>query len=314
MPELQVAGRRFTVEPGRNLLDALLDNAQALPYSCRAGSCQACLVRCLEGEPQDALPDALSPQRRAQGWRLACQCRVVEDLSVELFDPARDAQPAAVQACDWLSPGVLRLRLLPQRPLRYRAGQHLQLWASAEVARPYSLASLAHSDPWLEFHLDCSRPGAFCDRARLLRAGDELRIGELHGGALHYDPEWQEMPLLFLAAGTGLAPLWAVLREALQREHRGPVRVLHLAADRAEHYLAGELLELQRRYPQLQVELIEAAELEQALAQLRLVSRQSRALLCGDPASLDAFSRRLYLAGLQRSQMFADRFLAHAPG
>lgn len=313
MPELRVAGRCFTVEPGSNLLDALLDNGQAVPYSCRAGSCQACLVRCSEGEPDDALPDALSSQRRAQGWRLACQCRVVEDLGVELFDPTRDAMPARVQGCDWLSPNVLRLRLLPERPVRYRAGQHLQLWARAEVARPYSLASLAHDDPWLEFHLDCSRPGAFSDRARTLRVGDALGVGELHGGALHYDPEWQEMPLLLLAAGTGLAPLWAVLREALQREHRGPIRLLHLARDRAEHYLADELLGLQRQYPQLQVELIEAAGLEQALAQLRLVSRQTRALLCGDPGSLEAFARRLYLAGLQRSQMFADCFLPHAP-
>lgn len=313
MPELRVAGRHFQVPVGTNLLDGLLNNGQALPYSCRAGSCQACLVRCHYGLPEDALPDALSPQRRAEGWRLACQCRVVADLGVELFDPSRDAQPARVEACDWLSPSVLRLRLLPERPLRYRAGQHLQLWASPAVARPYSLASLAHSDPWLEFHLDCSRPGAFCDMARTLQVGDPLRVGELHGGALHYDPEWQEAPLLMLAAGTGLAPLWAVLRDALQHEHGGPIRLLHLARSGAEHYLASELAALQRSCPQLQVDLVTGAELEQALAQLKLVSRQTRALLCGDPVSLDAFARRLYLAGLQRRQMFADSFLPHAP-
>lgn len=313
MPELRVAGRKFVLPAGSNLLDGLLANGQALAYSCRAGSCQACLVRCSEGLPEDALPDALSPERRAQGWRLACQCRVVEDLRVELFDPTRDAMPARVQGCDWLSPSVLRLRLVPERPLRYRAGQHLQLWASAEVGRPYSLASLAHADPWLEFHLDCSRPGAFCDRARALREGDTLQIGELHGGALHYQPEWQDAPLLLLAAGTGLAPLWALLREALAHEHRGPIRLLHLARNQAEHYLAGELAALQMQSPQLQVELVEPAGLDHVLARLRLVSRQTRALLCGDPASLDAFARRLYLAGLQRSQMFADRFLPHAP-
>jgi NAD(P)H-flavin reductase/ferredoxin len=312
MPELRVAGRQIQVSPGANLLDALLENAQVLPYSCRAGSCHACMLRCIEGEPDDALPDALSPQQRAAGWRLACQCRIQGDLSVQLFDPARDAQAAEVTACDWLSPTVLRLRLRPERPLRYRAGQHLQLWASATVARPYSLASLAHEDPWLEFHLDCSRAGAFCDLARQLRPGDSLQLGALHGGALHYDPEWHDIPLLLMAAGSGLAPLWAVLREALRQGHAGPVQLLHLAREPAEHYLATALAELQQRCPQVQVELLVPAQLDTALAQLRLVSRQTRALLCGDPGSLEAFARRLYLAGLKRGQMFADSFLPHA--
>lgn len=313
MPELQVDGERFRVPLGSNLLDGLLASGRAVAYSCRAGSCQACLVRCVSGTPEDAKPDALSPGQRSQGWRLACQCRVVEDLGVEIFDPARDAMAARVQGCDWLSPSVLRLRLLPERPLRYRAGQHLQLWAAADVARPYSLASLVHSDPWLEFHIDCSRAGAFCDHARLLQVGDELRIGNLHGGALHYDAEWQDAPLLLLAAGTGLAPLWAVLRDAIAQDHRGTIRLLHLARRAEEHYLAPELAALQQLHPQLQVDLLEAAGLQQALAQLRLVSRQTRALLCGDPVSLAEFSRQLYLAGLQRSQMFADSFLPHAP-
>lgn len=313
MPDVRVAGRHLQVPLGSNLLDVLLEHGQAVPYSCRAGSCQACMVRCLEGEPDDAQPDALSPQQRADGWRLACQCRVREDLAVQLFDPLRDAQAARVAACDWPSPNVLRLRLVPERPLRYRAGQHLQLWASTTVARPYSLASLAHEDPWLEFHLDCGRSGAFCDQARGLAVGDSLRLGALHGGQLHYDPEWQDYPLLLLAAGTGLAPLWAVLREALRQGHRGPLRLLHLAREPAEHYLASELAALQRARPQLQVDLVTPAQLDQALAQLRLVSRQTRALLCGDPGSLETFARRLYLAGLKRSQMFADSFLPHAP-
>lgn len=312
MPELRVAGRHIQVPAGSNLLDVLLENGQALPYSCRAGSCQACMVRCTKGEPEDALPHALSPQQRADGWRLACQCRVTADLEVQLFDPARDAQAAWVAACDWLSPSVLRLRLLPERPLCYRAGQHLLLWAGPGVARPYSLASLAHEDPWLEFHLDCARPGAFCDLARQLAPGDSLRIGALHGGALHYDPEWQEAPLLLLAAGTGLAPLWAVLREALGQGHRGPLQLLHLARDPTEHYLAGDLAALQQSYPQLQVEQVTPAQLDTALAQPQLVSRQTRALLCGNPDSLETFARRLYLAGLKRSQLFADSFLPHA--
>lgn len=312
MPELRVGERQWSVAPATNLLDALNSAGLAVPYSCRAGSCHACLVRCVSGEPLDALPEALDASKRERGWRLSCQCRVVDDLSVEIFDPLSDGLPAKVVGCDWLSANVLRLRLEPERPLRYRAGQHLVLWTTTGIARPYSLASLPGDDPFLEFHIDCQRPGAFSDVARTLQPGDAIRLGELRGGALHYDPDWQERPLLLLAAGTGLGPLWGVMREALRQGHQGPIKLLHLARDSSEHYLADALAELARQHPDLQVALIEAADFQGALAGLRIASRQTIALVCGSPASVEAYSRRLYIAGLPRGQMLADVFLEKA--
>lgn len=308
MPELRVGERHWSVAAGSNLLDALNQNGVSVPYSCRAGSCHACLVQCVQGTPGDSRPDALSAEQRQQGWRLACQCSVIEDLQVHTFDPQRDGRPADVAAVDWLSAHVLRLRLIPQRPLRYSAGQHLVLW-TGHVARPYSLASLPEEDRFLEFHLDCRQPGEFSDAARQLQIGDTLRLGELRGGALHYDPDWQGRPLWLLAAGTGLGPLFGVLREALRQDHQGAIRVIHLAHDADEHYLAKPLQAMAAGRENLTVELWTPAELPQALAQLRLVSRQTLALLCGGPDSVDAFARRLYLAGLPRNQLLADTFL-----
>ncbi|MCO7563755.1 iron-sulfur-binding ferredoxin reductase [Pseudomonas sp. S 311-6] len=310
MPELCVGERCWTVPAASNLLDALNAAGCGVPYSCRAGSCHACLVRCLEGQPEDAMPEALGLAQREQGWRLACQCRVSADLRVAVFDPSSDGLPARVCALAWFG-DVLRLRLRPERPLRYQAGQHLVLWLDG-VARPYSLASLPGEDDFLEFHLDCRRPGAFCDKARRLAEGDELRLGELRGGALHYDPDWQERPLWLLAAGTGLAPLWGILREALRQGHQGGIRVLHVTHDRAGQYLAGPLADLADRYPRVSVEWGLADQLEQALAGLRLSSRQTVALACGAPGSVERFARRLFIAGLPRNQLFADVFLEHA--
>ncbi len=312
MPELHVADQSWLVPAGSNLLDALNQAGLCVPYSCRAGSCHACLVRCMRGEVDNAAPEALSPERLAEGWRLACQCRVVDELTLELFDPARDGLPATLVASDWLSPTVLRLRLQPEKTLRYTAGQHLVLWAAPSIARPYSLASLPGEDAWLEFHLDCRQPGAFSDAARLLKPGDRLRLGELRGGALHYDPDWHSRPLWLLAAGTGLAPLWGILREALRQQHEAPIRVLHVAHDSTEHYLAEALQALTTTHPQLQIELVTATELAGVLADLKLVSRQTRALLCGSPASVESFARRLYLAGVPRNQVLADVFLPRA--
>ncbi|RMT80246.1 hypothetical protein ALP40_03206 [Pseudomonas viridiflava] len=309
MPHLHVGDRSWAVAEASNLLDALNQAGVRVPYSCRAGSCHACLVRCVKGDPLDALPTALPAEKRQQGWRLACQCKVVQDLTVEVYDPLLDGLPATVQSCDWLSPTVMRLRLEPGKPLRYRAGQHQVLWTEQGVARPYSLASLPGDDGFLEFHLDCRHPGAFCDHARQLKVGDGLRLGELRGGALRYDPDWQDKPLLLLAAGTGLGPLWGVLREALRQEHQGAIRLIHLAHDAQEHYLASELQALAAVHPLLQVQLITQETLQDALAELRLLSRQAMALVCGSPESVEVFAKRLYLAGLPRNQLLADVFV-----
>ena len=183
------------------------------------------------------------------------------------------------------------------------------LWTANGIARPYSLASLPGEDPFLEFHIDCRQPGAYVDVARTLKVGDAIRLGELRGGALHYDPDWQERPLWLLASGTGLGPLWGVLREAVRQQHQGPIRVMHVAR---EHYLAAELRALAIDYPHLQAELIDAADLQAALSDVRVTSRQTVALVCGSPANVEAFSKRLYIAGLPRSQLLADVFIEKA--
>ncbi|MFH6566862.1 MULTISPECIES: iron-sulfur-binding ferredoxin reductase [Pseudomonas] len=312
MPQLHVADQRWSVAESTNLLDALNQAGVAVPYSCRAGSCHACLVRCVRGEPADLKPEALSRAQREQGWRLACQCQVVEDLQVEAFDPLRDGMPAHVLALDWLSPSVLRLRLSPQRPLRYRAGQHVVLWTACGVARPYSLASLPEEDRFLEFHLDCAHPGEFVDAARHFKVGDCVRLGELRGGALRYDPDWQEQPLWLLASGTGLGPLFGVLREALRQDHQGPIRLVHVARDASEYYLKDQLSALAATCPNLTVEYLERQQLPEYLLQLRLASRQTHALLCGHPDTVEAFAKRLFLAGLGRNQLLADAFLTRS--
>ncbi|QXI39442.1 iron-sulfur-binding ferredoxin reductase [Pseudomonas xantholysinigenes] len=305
MPELCVGERQWAVPGGSNLLDALNEAGLNVPYSCRAGSCHACLVRCLDGMPIDAKPEALAADKREQGWRLACQCAVVSDLRVALFDPRSDGLPAAVIGLDWFG-DVLRLRLRSERPLRYQAGQHVLLWLGA-VARPYSLASLPGEDDYLEFHIDCQRPGAFCDQARGLQVGDELRLGEFRGGALHYELDWLDRPLWLLAAGTGLAPLWGILREALRQGHQGEIQVMHVAR---EHYLAEALQALAGK--QVSVELVASEDFEAALAGLRLASRQTVALVCGAPNSVERFARRLFIAGVPRGQVFADVFVEPA--
>ncbi|MDI9738557.1 2Fe-2S iron-sulfur cluster-binding protein, partial [Stutzerimonas stutzeri] len=71
MPELCCAGRRWQVAAASNLLDALIQGGVPVPSGCRAGSCHACLVRCLEGEPPAGMTLLGTQQVRLQVMRLA---------------------------------------------------------------------------------------------------------------------------------------------------------------------------------------------------------------------------------------------------
>lgn len=311
VPKLEVGASVWTVESDRTLLDSLLDVGLAVPFSCRAGSCHACLVRCLEGHVADAQPEALPAEKRAEGWRLACQCRIVGDVRVSIFNPEEDGIPATLMAVDWLGADVVRLRMQPERSVRYRPGQSVVLWLNG-IARSYSIGSLPGEAPWLEFHIDCSRPGQFSTAARRMKPGDQLCLGALNPSALHYPAEQPDSPLLLLGSGSGLAPLWGILREALDQEHAGPITVVHRAREASGHYLRPALDRLAAEQRTLNVEYLDEKGWEPWLKTLRLSSRRTVALACGSPAFVEAVSRRLFMAGLPRGQLLTETFASKA--
>ncbi|HEY4069567.1 MAG TPA: PDR/VanB family oxidoreductase [Burkholderiaceae bacterium] len=58
---LERSGRRITVQPGKTILDTLLDHAVEVNYACSAGVCGTCVTRVISGVPEhrdDYLTDA----------------------------------------------------------------------------------------------------------------------------------------------------------------------------------------------------------------------------------------------------------------
>lgn len=82
---LQPVGQRLEVEAGTPLQDILFE--QGVEFPCGGnGRCRGCKVRVLQGEAaiNDAQREHLSPAELEAGWRLACQCSVTDDLTIEL--------------------------------------------------------------------------------------------------------------------------------------------------------------------------------------------------------------------------------------
>jgi ferredoxin/truncated hemoglobin YjbI len=67
-------GTALEVRPNESLLDACLRSAVQLPFSCKSGICQTCLLHCTQGVIPTAAQRGLSDTQRNQGLLLACQC------------------------------------------------------------------------------------------------------------------------------------------------------------------------------------------------------------------------------------------------
>jgi len=307
MPELSIRGRQIQVPAGSNLLCALQAAELPISWSCRAGQCHSCLVQAPAQMVPPSAQRGLTSQQQAEGWLLACQCNVEQDMQLTLHDPASDGLPAQIDSLEQRPGDILVLRVRPLRPLRYRAGQHLTLWLSPQLGRSYSLASLP-TEPLLEFHLQLHDDGAFSSEIRRAKPGQQLYLGAA-SGHLCYDPAWHDRPLLLLARGTGLAPLQALARDALRQEHAAPIHLWHWSATEQNCYLQQRLHALADAAPSLQLHLRKRSQFDADLRTLRIGSRNSLALLCGSPGFIEQLRRPLFMAGLAGRQIIDEAFL-----
>ncbi len=311
--------KRFALIEGETVLDALLRNGVEVPNSCRSGVCRSCTMIASEGSVPESAQVGLREVERKQGMFLPCICRPVGDL--ELRDVGDQATtPARIVEVTHLSESVVRLRLQAEAPFEYEAGQYLSLRRADGLARSYSLASLP-SEPWLELHLRRLPDGRMSTWAY-----DEARPGmtvSLRGpyGSCCYVAGQPEAPMLLVGVGTGLAPLWGVVRQAVAAGHTGPITLIQASAEPRGLYMREELKELAREHSQLQIrscvlrggggELEEGAVDALAIEHVRKAGNAAAhlAYVCGDSALVQRVRRGLFLAGVSARQIFIDAFV-----
>lgn len=316
MAVVQYRGKRYELGPGETVLEGLLRHGEEVAHSCRAGACQSCLLQAASGELPAGCQNGLKESRRQQGYFLACMARPAGDLVVEAPGVGLRV-PARIASLDRLNPSVLRVRLAAEQPLDYRPGQYVTFLRPG-LARSYSLASLPE-EGLLEFHVRRIEGGRMSGWLH-----GEARVGdgiELQGpaGDCFYTPEKPQQPLLLAGAGTGLAPLYGILRDALRRNHAGPIWLYQGARTADGLYLEDELLRIAREHPQVNyVRCVlegepgadrRVASLDRAVLATTPHWAGWRGFLCGDPALVQNLKKRLFLAGMAMRDIHADAFL-----
>ena len=217
-------GKQFSSTPGEKLLDAAERSGLVLPHSCRSGRCSACKCRPLSGSSTPLSSElGLSIQEREDGWILSCVRAASSDLELDINDLGRftpfavKTTPCKIHALERWSSDFLRvfLRFPPRVDLKYFAGQYVNLTMSTGGKRSYSIANAPREDGIIELHIQRVDGGQFSQYwFGSAKVNDLLRLTGPHGTFYLHDVS--DKDLIFLATGTGFAPVKAII-ESLER-------------------------------------------------------------------------------------------------
>jgi len=322
------------VQKNESLLQAALSAGIDFPHSCKVGTCVQCRCKLTVGKVK-AIRDfsyVLSIEELNAGYILACQARVKPgdhiEVEVELEsgrpDFARQEFTGVVKSVVDLTHDTKGLAVKIDGRLEYAAGQYAELSLEGfDRPREYSFASAAQpgGSNELDFIIRHVPGGRFTDWLFAEgRTGESVKV---QGPTGNFWLREGSEPLLFVAGGSGLAPLKAILEDGVQRRVKRDVVFLFGAREQRDLYLIDELQRIGEQWqgefklvPVLSDEaeesnwqgargfvtaMINEAEVSQ------LASRH--AYLCGPPVMIDAAMEVMAAAGIASEHIHYDKFL-----
>lgn len=315
MPQLKLNNQFYSVGAEETVLDALLRQDVEVPHGCKAGACHSCLMRAEEGAVPPAAQAGLKPSQKEQGYFLSCSCKPTTDLNLTFAAEELPKVPAKVLDVAHLNAQVLRIQL--QKVFDFQAGQYLNIWLDETTVRSYSIASAQSLDDFIELHVKLLPGGRFSqDAAQNLRAGDTLTVQGPLGECVYTATDAQQ-PLLLVGIGTGLAPLYGIIKEAIAQRHSGPLHLVLGARSGAGFYLQEQLEQIGRD-AQLTVDYVclegateqyNEGDLYQFIAQRYSSTKGCRIFLCGAETFVRKMKKQCFLAGANMRDIHADAFL-----
>ena len=222
---IQPSGHQFTVKPGETLLSAALNAGFALPYGCRNGACGACKGKVLAGSVDygNFQEGVLSHEDKLKGLALFCCAKAESGLIIEVKEvgAAKDIPiktlPCRIEKMEKLAGDVMALWLkLPSNErLQFLPGQYVDFLLKDGRRRSFSLANAPEEDALLELHVRHVPGGHFTDHVfGAMKVKDIMRISGPYGSFFLRD---SDKPAIFLAGGTGFAPIKSILTRAFHQ-------------------------------------------------------------------------------------------------
>ena len=211
-------GAMFECQTGQSIIDAGLEAGVVLEHSCRSGRCDTCKAIVLTGETELTQAEQISSLGIDRKAEILMCCRTaktdivldVEGLTnFELFLPS--VLPCKIESMELLTEDVMEIkfRFPPSANLAFNPGQYIDLKAPSGVVRSYSIANQSNDDA-LVLQVKNYREGVMSNY--LFNDAKINTLMSIRGplGTFHLRRR-KAKHLVFLATGTGIAPILSML-------------------------------------------------------------------------------------------------------
>lgn len=238
------SGHEFHALEQETLLEAALRSGLNIDFSCASGSCGDCHARLIAGRlgSEDHHDYRFTAAEQAQGMFLLCTAHAAADLVIEAgeakspSDIPRQKITTRIHKIEPHGDGmrILQLKTPRSKPLRFLAGQHVELSLPGTGAIDLSIGSCPCNGSQLQFHIP------YGEHPFIQRLYQGLRYGtpvELEGpfGQMTLDDD-SPRPLLMVAQGHELAAMKSLIEHAINLDLGQAIRFIWLARQ-GEHYM-----------------------------------------------------------------------------
>jgi len=255
--------------------------------------------------------------------------RATEYFAATMRDAAKhDETPAwwvgEIISHELRSPGVAVVRLQTEQPMPYQAGQYVRVQVArwSRVWRPYSLATAPRPGAPLELHVRAV-PGGLVSNTLVHHSdvGDCVLLGEADGQMTLAE---SGRDLLCVAGGTGLAPIKAIIEQAIAADKdASQPRTITLYVGARQHFDLYDLEDLQlleAAHPALHVIPVLSEQPGYAgltgmlpdVVKAQGIKPDTEAYICGPPCMVRHAAAVLGVS-IQQSQIHHDK-LPQPPG
>ena len=218
------SGTSFACNPGQTILAAGLAAGLDLPYECASGSCGSCRCKLVDGEVESLWPDApgLSERDRRRGnVILMCQSRASGPVTVDvrvrgsLVAPRPKRVSARVVGVRPLTQDMTELALQIDGSFPFLPGQFVIVEDQAGNRRAYSMSNQSDGSGRLELIVKRKPGGTLSPRLASMAVLEHLIVEGPYGGAYYRQGD---RPIVCIAGGSGLAPMWSIAVSAARDE------------------------------------------------------------------------------------------------
>jgi CDP-4-dehydro-6-deoxyglucose reductase, E3 len=319
-------GESFEASIGVSILDAASRAHIFLPYSCKTGRCSTCKCRVVSGTTRVLHPEiGLKEEDWVGGWILSCVRSVETDVVLDVDNlgagelPVPKMLPCRIGEIKRPVPDVVQvfLRLPPKAEFHFIPGQYVNVIGAGGIQRSYSIANTNFDEGVLELHIRAVAGGAMSDYwFGHARQNDLLRLNGPLG--TFFLRKTAGLDLVFLATGTGIAPVKAMLGAIAYLPHEEQPRtvtVLWGGRRSEDFYLNMADIPLTFTFIPVQSRPCEGWDgargyVQDALLNLGLNFRNTTVYACGSDAMIHGAKARLLKAGLPAKNFYSDAFVS----